>query len=61
MFLKVKIKGKSRLKTDVYNNNSFDLVGFNYILWFDSMCETYRITYFFICMLLISSCDEQLK
>ena len=24
-FQKVQIKGKSRLKTDVYNNNSFDL------------------------------------
>ena len=47
---KVQIKGKSRLKTDVYNNNSFDLAGFNSILWFGSMCETYRIHYFFISM-----------
>ena len=49
-FQKVQIKGKSTLKTDVYNNNSFDLAGFNSILWFGSMCETYRIHYFFISM-----------
>ena len=46
-FQKVQIKGKSRFKTDVYNNNSFDLAGLNSILWFGSMCETYKIDYFY--------------
>ena len=39
-FQKVQIKGKSRLKTDVYNNISFDSVGINTVSWFDSTCGT---------------------
>ena len=45
-FLKVQIKGKSRLKTDFYNDISFDLGGLNTVLWFDSICRTYSIMFF---------------
>ena len=50
-FLKVQIKGKSRLKTDVYNDIWFDFVGWSSVFWFDSKGGTSSINYWFILML----------
>ena len=52
-FLKAQIKGKSRSKTDVYYDILFDLIGFNTVLWFDSICRTHSIHHSFILMLVI--------